>query len=107
MNLDHGILTTINFQLSLINSSIQEGSDVPNFQLSPNPCIDQLMITSSSSKVLRIRIMNMGGQILYESIPASHVTKDVLVPVGDLSKGLYILELNSDQGTSFSKFQKL
>ena len=107
VNLDHGILTTINFQLSLINSSIQEGSDVPNFQLSPNPCIDQLMITSSSNKVLRIRIMNMSGQILYESIPASLVSKDFLVPVGDLSKGLYILELNSDQGTSFSKFQKL
>jgi len=61
----------------------------------PNPVTDRLHITlTDPASVICIRIINTRGQVVRTVIPAA--SDMIEVPVSDLSKGVYIVEIKAD-----------
>lgn len=74
------------------------------FSLYPNPVSDVLNITSNESiKISSINIYNTLGQLVLV-IPNAEEIK--AVDVSNLSSGHYFIKINSDKGTSNTKFIK-
>ncbi|WP_420575774.1 Ig-like domain-containing protein [Ekhidna sp.] len=65
----------------------------------PNPVID--LLTIESNKELEVRLLNLKGQIV-QKIYSNRTQMDV----SGLPKGIYILEVRSDQGTRREKIVK-
>lgn len=71
--------------------------------LYPNPLIDRLYIEpKNSTQVRSIGIYNLQGQLI-QSIPQ---VSNVSVDVSNLPKGIYIVQVKTDKGTSTTKVVK-
>jgi streptogramin lyase len=92
------------FEIITMQSPIQILPVTPaniKISISPNPVSDVLNITSTGNT--GIRIMNMLGQVV-KTINTTNQT--IKIPVNDLTKGLYIVEVKNDKETVTEKIVK-
>ncbi len=72
-----------------------------NFKIYPNPVSDQLFVTSEKFTIESMAIFSMTGQKILQIEGASNS-----INVSSLSKGMYFLEINSEEGKVVQKFIK-
>ncbi len=72
-----------------------------NLKLHPNPVLDQLFISSQKSSIKTMAVFSTSGQKIFEIDGNSNS-----IDVSSLSKGMYFLEINSEEGKSVQKFIK-
>lgn len=84
------------------NASIsQQEIGANNIQLWPNPA-NEVLHFSSDQEITHFRIVDMQGRIMSHG----NTTTNQTIPVGHLTQGLYILELNNTQGKAAKRFVK-
>lgn len=75
-----------------------------SFVVSPNPATDVLHIKAKNGLVANsIEIYTVTGQLV---LAVSHPEKDKSIDVSDLRTGSYVIKVNSDKGSSSTKFVK-
>lgn len=100
--------------LYLDNISVYEGPDpvgLPKFQsgfyshLFPNPVKNRLRIEwdAQSQEILKIRIYDLQGRVIWKDELAGNKAD---IDVSELSKGVYVLQIQSKDGMSRKKFVK-
>ena len=93
-----------------LTTSISKGIEAnSNIKLYPNPVTDRLQISYESLKVGRVQveIMDVQGKILYQqTINCQNGTNHTIIPVSQLSEGLYICRVQSDDKIEMNKFFK-
>jgi hypothetical protein len=80
-----------------------------NIVIYPNPVVDQLQISYKSIEAgnVQIGIIDMQGKVLYRQTLISQIgINHLLIPVSQLSKGIYVCRLQSDNKTEIIKFIK-
>lgn len=70
--------------------------------LSPNPATDRINISNEKS-IEQVQILNLTGQIVMHLSPAK---KNVSVEIDHLPSGTYVLQAQTEDGRSISKFIK-
>lgn len=77
--------------------------------IQPNPVLDQLNLTwdTNLGKVLLLRVLTLNGKQIQLQQPNLNATQHLRVPVSDLSKGMYLLELQTEGGRLLGKFIKM
>ena len=99
----------LNFS-DLTNNVSQIGiHESSNIMFYPNPVIDQLQINYESIKAgnVRVEIIDVQGRILYQkTIISQSGTNHALIPVSQLSNGIYVCRLQSDNKIEIIKFLK-
>jgi hypothetical protein len=72
----------------------------------PNPATNQLTLLLPENTAGEILITNVLGQIVYSKKLTSNASKEYSLSISDLSKGIYIISLNTPEGMFESKFVK-
>ena len=72
----------------------------------PNPAVEVINITTSQfeSGEVELTIINLSGKIVYRNNFADLSTGTLLVPVNELSSGIYYIRLVTPEGINTSKF---
>jgi uncharacterized delta-60 repeat protein len=80
---------------------IEDIVEVSSFNIYPNPVKNQLTITAENEKINNIKIMDVTGKILqvFEENPTT-------INVADLTKGFYLLQIQTDKGIATKRFIK-
>lgn len=73
-------------------------------RLYPNPAVDRVHIVLSEAVAASVLVINTQGQVVRTAISAASGTVDI--PVSDLSKGLYFIEVDTDRGRYIQKVIK-
>jgi hypothetical protein len=79
------------------------------FTVYPNPVVDQLQIrfVSTTSETVQLTILNMLGVVFRQQTTISqNGTNHILIPVQNLSSGLYICHLKNGNSTESIRFLK-
>lgn len=102
---DYNYPITTNTYITTIQAlSVQDFSFENYFSLYPNPVSDVLNINSKESiEISSIHIYNVMGQLMMVIPNAKSTTS---IDVSHLSSGNYFVKINSDKGTSNTKFIK-
>lgn len=74
-----------------------------DFELYPNPTTDLLHINAQNT-IEEVRILSPNGQVVYSELISNQST--FTIDVGAFPKGVYIIELISDDAISFDRFVK-
>lgn len=94
-----------NFVYSDIRSINFTASESVSLSIYPNPATDRLHVTATNSTgTFQILIVDMQGQVVRRANSASSTTADITV--NDLSKGVYVLEVNTGDSQFAQKFMK-
>ncbi|QNR24411.1 DUF6851 domain-containing protein [Croceimicrobium hydrocarbonivorans] len=75
----------------------QAGADRNLLQVYPNPVPNQqdCLLQNNFSEALSIQLLNLNGEVVYqEMVPANTNAKQFLIPMQNLSRGLYLLRLD-------------
>ena len=99
-------LNFIDLTTNVSQVGIQESSSII---LYPNPVIDQLQISYESIKAwnVQVEIIDVQGKVLHQqTIISKNGTNHALIPVSQLSKGLYVCRLQSNEKIEIFKFLK-
>ncbi|OFX31707.1 MAG: hypothetical protein A2X08_16055 [Bacteroidetes bacterium GWA2_32_17] len=99
-------LNFIDLTTNVSQVGIQENSSII---LYPNPVIDQLQISYESIKAwnVQVEIIDVQGKVLHQqTIISKNGTNHALIPVSQLSKGLYVCRLQSNEKIEIFKFLK-
>ncbi len=80
--------------------SVQENTSA-DFKIYPNPVSDQLFISSENLQIENINIYSMSGKEIM-----NFETNEKAFDVSTLSKGIYFIEVTSQEGTSSQRFIK-
>jgi hypothetical protein len=67
-------------------------------QLSPNPGNGNIQIINSGNEIASIKILDVKGQVLEESINTTDISTALSSRVMNLKSGLYIIQLSSLDG---------
>jgi uncharacterized delta-60 repeat protein len=97
-------ITTNTYTTTIQALSVQDFSFVNYFSLYPNPVSEVLNISKKEDiEISSVHIYNMLGQLMMV-VPNAKNTNTI--DVSNLSSGNYFLKINSDKGTSNTKFIK-
>ena len=79
-----------------------------NLQLHPIPAKDQLMVqyTMEQTGNCTVRVLSLAGSVLKEIALGMQKKGQTVIPVGDLLRGIYLLEFRSDEKIQTAKFIK-
>jgi environmental stress-induced protein Ves len=94
-------------QVSIVSKKVS--SEISYFTVYPNPVVDQLQIrfVSTSSETVQLKILNMQGVVFHQqTIMSQNGTNHIMIPVPDLSSGLYICYLQYGNKTESIRFLK-
>lgn len=80
-------------EIEVLITSLEESTDPP-FQFYPNPFSDQLTVKGAIGD--RVRIFNLGGQVLRETILESNKKE---LDLSHLSEGLYFISFDNPRGS--------
>jgi len=69
----------------------------------PNPVIDYLSVMTTNAAEMKISILNMQGQVIFNQFTKKELTK---INISSLPKGFYFLKTEGEAGTSTYKFVK-
>jgi len=73
--------------------------------ITPNPANNEIKITTNYSVIKEVRVYNMMGQCVLTSPPLSG-GREGLIDISSISKGMYILEANTEKGVMRKRFVK-
>ncbi len=85
-----------------LTESVKENS-IDKITIYPNPAKDKLTIATKSNKEQKVEIVNLIGQTVYNCLGKDNITIDITA----FANGVYILKLNSENGTMLRKFVKM
>jgi hypothetical protein len=94
--------------ITLIGSALSLVSDLfnTNFYISPNPVATELNIKTTRGLILdKISIYDITGRKIFSSVSKDQ-QPNISINVEDLSKGVYILRVSSNENSSDLKFIK-
>jgi len=74
------------------------------FIISPNPTRQELFLTNLPEENLQIQILDLQGRVLF-SQKSTHQSK-VLLPIYNLSSGIYLISVQAKHGIQTKKFVK-
>lgn len=69
----------------------------------PNPVIDYLSVMTTNAAEMKISILNMQGQVIFNQFTKKELTK---INISSLPKGFYFLKTEGEEGSSIHKFVK-
>jgi hypothetical protein len=76
-----------------------------NIQVYPNPATDNITIAlNNPMNVEKITLMDLSGKVVFSTSPNGSITK-TLIPVANLAKGLYLLQLEVEGAVASYKVQ--
>jgi Secretion system C-terminal sorting domain len=79
--------------------------DLSKFSISPNPANDFVAISNSENiKVSSVKITDLNGRVVKQSTFDS--VSDISINVSDLSSGIYMMNINSNEGSVTKKIIK-
>jgi len=99
----------MNFDDLTNNISLISGDGSGNIILYPNPVIDQLQISYESTITgnIQVEILDIHGKVLCQQMIISQKgTNQAIIPVSQLSAGLYVCRLQSDDKIGIINFFK-
>lgn len=92
------------FTITVTTTGILNAADLlQQIQLSPNPAINLLTVTTNGLAVNEIRIYNITGQLLSEVKQPQNNTIDI----SSLSNGVYIAEIKTKAGSAMRRWVKM
>jgi hypothetical protein len=74
---------------------IDEGNNNFNFMISPNPANSSITINTNLNGVVKIQFINCTGSVVKEV--SAYSSTSVQLDISDLSKGLYIVQVNTNE----------
>jgi len=80
-----------------------EQTNWDNIDIYPNPFSEQVIIDGLDNQLTRLSLTNLQGQVIYSQEITSSM---IILPTEQLSKGLYILSLQSDHTVGTQKIIK-
>jgi len=83
--------------------SVEENENVFNIKIFPNPFKDELKISITENKLIKVTLMDIQGKTILEQ-DAKDTTHSL--EVNELSVGTYILKVETDKGTQTFKVFK-
>ncbi len=89
-------------EATLINAGISE-EDVSSFSISPNPATSNLTINNGKSIIQSIHIYNVLGKEMLNQVQHDN---SVTLDISSFSKGIYFIEVETEQGVVRRKFVK-
>lgn len=75
-----------------------------HLKMYPNPTVDMLNLSSVSTTIEQVRIVDVNGRLLKDI--AFNSLNDVQCNVSDLTSGVYFITVQTNEGTGSSKFIK-
>jgi len=117
VNKDTGSLTTyalsniryLNFTDLTTGVSQTDKAGNSNIMLYPNPVNEQLQINYETLKTgnVQVEIVDLLGKVLYQqTLTSQNGTNHAIIPVSQLSEGLYVFSLQSSDKIEIIKFIK-
>jgi hypothetical protein len=109
----HVVVTTsagCNYSSSSYNfTSFGLDEDQLTYNLYPNPVssVLSLVLENSVGTTLQVRLMDMTGRVVYQSEIRVDGRTMIEIPMHHLSKGMYLLELNSKSAVVVERISKL
>jgi Zn-dependent metalloprotease/chitodextrinase len=85
-----------------VNDGEQIGNEEPSYSVFPNPVKDVVKINAHEKGIYYVKVINQSGQIVKNTTLNNENNFDV----SDLSKGIYLLQLNDGQKITSHKFIK-
>ena len=89
-----------NFRFSFYPSSISKQDLSSKTKIYPNPFADNFTI-SSTDFISTIKITDLTGKLIHKETPGN--LKECLINTAFLESGIYIITIQNNLGTSFSK----
>ena len=77
-----------------------DGSAAATVSIYPNPVTDGTLYVSSSSNIRQLRLTDVSGKILLKKDVQGYLQT---LPVGMISRGIYLLSVDTDTGTTVQK----
>ncbi len=82
-------------------TGIDESSITPKFNLYPNPASNFINISPSANAInSTVEIAELSGKVVRTDYLGSN---ELVIPIADLSKGMYLVRVQSSEGMSISK----
>jgi|GEM_PF-2403543 len=72
-------------------------------EIVPNPAINEISVRLENSFIKKIRIYDLQGILMLEKETHS---KELIIPISELTRGLYFLNVDTDKGQISSRFIK-
>ncbi len=97
------------FPLPVFVNTSNLSSQLDNFSIAPNPAVDYLQVQFSIADAtdLRYRVQDMSGRLMMEGAWGNvNGSFQTTLEVGQLSSGMYLLEVLSENGRMTTKFVK-
>lgn len=88
-------------------ASVDENSELQNVNIYPNPASTNVTVEISidEAQVIDAQIMDIAGKIVYtDQFNHNGGEQSFNIPVNNLAKGIYVLNLNSKNGKKIQKF---
>jgi 3',5'-cyclic AMP phosphodiesterase CpdA len=101
INVDQSFITVSTPLRSCVITGMDKSDVSKDFSFSPNPASDHLVIKFPEKAT--VEIVNVNGQVMKTIIHNSPVTN---VEIGDLVRGVYMLNIMTDKGIIIKKFIK-
>jgi hypothetical protein len=74
-----------------------------NISLHPNPAENQLIVSVENTQLKQLVVTDLNGKILFQQ-QASGI--NVQLNVSELSPGIYLVEITTENGTAIKRFVK-
>lgn len=96
---DAFVFMTDDITVSTVPSSIEEGETAETFSIYPNPAQNFVNI-SGISTMKSVKVLNLTGQVVYSNVVNG---QEVQINTGDMAEGMYLIQIETENGTSSQK----
>jgi len=102
-------IANIDFRYALSYEEYDDGLGIgrdpvnSGFQMSPNPAHDEITVRVHEGTINRIRIVDLTGKVVFGSKAGMSAAK-LTLPVGQLSDGIYFLQVQTGNQTGSRTF---
>ncbi len=105
VGVDHYMLMVDDFRILSSNLAANEAFS-SKFSTYPNPATNVINLTNAESiRVNAVNITDLNGRIV-KSVKFTDAPADIQINIADLSSGMYMMNISSDQGTAVKKIVK-
>jgi hypothetical protein len=99
VSFDAFVFMTDDITISTVPSSIEEGPQANEFSIYPNPAQNFVNI-SSNSAMNTVKVVNLTGQVVYSNVVNG---QEVQINTGDMAEGMYLIQIETENGISSQK----
>ncbi len=99
VSFDAFVFMTDDITISTVPSSIEEGPQANEFSIYPNPA-QNFVNVSSNGTMNSVKVVNLTGQVVYSSVVNG---QEIQINTGNMAEGMYLLQIETENGTSSQK----